>query len=125
MVVSRSHGDPAALEALLAGKRVARVLEAGSSLKLCLVAQGLADLYPRHGRTMEWDIAAGHAVLNAACGVVRRLTDGQTLNYGKDGYKNPHFVAIGLCAEASIGSIREDAESTPALRFHRPMPRDL
>ena len=67
----------------------------GSSLKLCLVAEGEADLYPRLGRTMEWDIAAGHAVLAAARGDVRTL-DGLPLRYGKPGFENPHFVASGL-----------------------------
>ena len=62
VVASRSHGDAAALDAFLAGRKVASLASAGSSLKLCLVAAGEADLYPRLGRTMEWDIAAGHAV---------------------------------------------------------------
>jgi 3'(2'), 5'-bisphosphate nucleotidase len=95
VVASRSHGDAAALETLLAGRQVAKVTNAGSSLKLCLVAEGLADLYPRQGRTMEWDIAAGHAVLAAAGGSVRRLDDAAPLRYGKQGLDNPHFVASG------------------------------
>ncbi|ODU08429.1 MAG: 3'(2'),5'-bisphosphate nucleotidase [Rubrivivax sp. SCN 71-131] len=94
VVASRSHGDAAALDAFLAGQRVARRVDAGSSLKLCLLAAGQADLYPRLGRTMEWDIAAGHAVLAAAGGSVRTL-DGQALRYGKPGFENPHFVARG------------------------------
>jgi 3'(2'), 5'-bisphosphate nucleotidase len=92
---SRSHGDAAALDAFLAGRRVAEVLSAGSSLKLCLIAEARADLYPRFGRTMEWDIAAGHAVLAAAGGGVYTL-DGAPLAYGKPGFENPHFVAQGL-----------------------------
>jgi len=96
VVASRSHGDAAALDAFLAGKKVASLANAGSSLKLCLVAAGEADLYPRLGRTMEWDIAAGHAVLRAAGGEVTRLDDGQPLRYGKPGFDNPHFVAAGL-----------------------------
>ena len=68
---------------------------AGSSLKICLVAAGEADLYPRLGRTMEWDIAAGHAVLAAAGGQVFTLT-GEGLRYGKPGLDNPHFYARGL-----------------------------
>jgi 3'(2'), 5'-bisphosphate nucleotidase len=67
-----------------------------SSIKLCLIAEGGADLYPRHGTTMEWDIAAGHAVLRAAGG---RLTspDGDPFVYGKaaEGFKNGWFVAQG------------------------------
>jgi 3'(2'), 5'-bisphosphate nucleotidase len=92
VVASRSHGDTALLERYLSGMQVARVVEAGSSLKLCLLAAGEADLYPRFGRTMEWDIAAGHAVLAAAGGSVRTL-DGGVLAYAKPGFENPHFVA--------------------------------
>ena len=62
VLASRSHGDVAALERFLRGRKVAALANAGSSLKLCLLAAGEADLYPRFGRTMEWDIAAGHAV---------------------------------------------------------------
>lgn len=95
VVASRSHGDPAELEAFLGGRKVAELRSAGSSLKICLVAAGEADLYPRLGRTMEWDIAAGHAVLCAAGG---RLTTvaGDPLPYGKPDFANPHFVAWGL-----------------------------
>jgi 3'(2'), 5'-bisphosphate nucleotidase len=95
VVASRSHGDAAALDAFLAGRRVASLVNSGSSLKLCLVAAGEADLYPRLGRTMEWDIAAGHAVLLAAGGRVTTL-QGEPLRYGKPGFENPHFVAQGL-----------------------------
>jgi len=95
VVGSRSHGDADALASFLRGRKVASVASAGSSLKLCLVAAGDADLYPRLGRTMEWDIAAGHAVLSAAGGSVSGL-DGEPLRYGKLGFDNPHFVAQGL-----------------------------
>jgi 3'(2'), 5'-bisphosphate nucleotidase len=95
VVASRSHGDPAAVQAFLAGRTVARQVAAGSSLKLCLLAAGEADLYPRFGRTMEWDIAAGHAVLAAAGGRVDTI-DGAPLRYGKPGFENPDFVASGL-----------------------------
>lgn len=94
VVASRSHGDAAALDAFLAGRQVAATTNAGSSLKLCLIAAGEADLYPRLGRTMEWDIAAGHAVLRAAGGSVSDL-QGRPLGYGKTGFDNPHFVAAG------------------------------
>lgn len=97
VVSSRSHGDGEALDAYLAGRRVAASVTAGSSLKLCLLAAGEADLYPRFGRTMEWDIAAGHAVLAAAGGEVCAL-DGAPLRYGKPGLENPHFVARGLAS---------------------------
>ena len=94
VVGSRSHGDATAMEAFLAGRQVAAFRAAGSSLKLCLIARGEADLYPRLGTTMEWDIAAGHAVLLAAGGCVLGL-DGASLGYGKAGYRNPHFAAYG------------------------------
>jgi 3'(2'), 5'-bisphosphate nucleotidase len=94
VVGSRSHGDAAAMEAFLHGLTVSAFRAAGSSLKLCLIAQGEADLYPRLGTTMEWDIAAGHAVLASAGGTVL-TTDGAPLLYGKPAYRNPHFAAYG------------------------------
>jgi 3'(2'), 5'-bisphosphate nucleotidase len=97
VVGSRHHGDDAAVEALLAGRPVASRRTVGSSLKLCLVAEGSADVYPRFGRTMEWDTAAGDAVLRAAGGAVRTL-DGAVLRYGKPGFENPDFAAWGAPA---------------------------
>ena len=95
VLASRSHADAAALSAFLAGRKVAARTDIGSSLKLCLLAAGEADLYPRLGRTMEWDIGAGHAVLASAGGRIDDLA-GKTLVYGKPGFDNPHFVASGL-----------------------------
>jgi 3'(2'), 5'-bisphosphate nucleotidase len=66
---------------------------AGSSLKFCLIATGEADIYPRVGRTMEWDTAAGHAVLTGAGGAVVRFDDHTTLKYGKADFANPFFIA--------------------------------
>jgi 3'(2'), 5'-bisphosphate nucleotidase len=94
VVSSRSHGDPDALSRFTSGRTVAKSVSAGSSLKFCLVAAGEADIYPRFGRTMEWDTAAGDAVLRAAGGRVTDLA-GVPLAYGKPGYENPHFVAWG------------------------------
>lgn len=94
IVSSRSHGDTDALARFTAGRRVASSVSAGSSLKFCLVAEGRADIYPRFGRTMEWDTAAGDAVVRAAGGRVTDL-DGRTLRYGKSGFENPHFIAWG------------------------------
>lgn len=93
VLTSRSHSD-AATEEFLAAITVRERISAGSSLKLCRVAEGTADLYPRLGRTMEWDIAAGHAVVLAAGGVVCTLA-GDPLGYGKPGHDNPAFVAYG------------------------------
>ena len=95
VATSRVHGDRAAVEALLQGQPVAQHLSAGSSLKFGLLASGQADVYPRYGRTMEWDTAAGQAVLVAAGGSVCD-TAGRTLRYGKPGFENPHFIARGL-----------------------------
>jgi len=94
VVGSRHHGDDAAVAALLAGRPIASRRTVGSSLKLCLLAEGAADVYPRFGRTMEWDTAAGDAILRAAGGAVRTL-DGQVLIYGKAGFENPDFAAWG------------------------------
>jgi 3'(2'), 5'-bisphosphate nucleotidase len=94
VVASRHHGDQVRLDAFLAGRTVAEVVNFGSSLKFCRVAEGRADLYPRFGRTMEWDTCAPHAVLLAAGGSVDTL-DGEPLGYGKPGWDNPHFVCWG------------------------------
>lgn len=95
VIASRTHRDTKTDEYLSLYK-VKEFLAAGSSLKFCLVAAGEADIYPRHGRTMEWDTAAGHAVLAAAGGSVTML-DGSPLLYGKTerGLDNPFFVARG------------------------------
>lgn len=98
-VGSRSHGGEET-QAYLKAFSIKDFIAAGSSLKLCLLAEGKADLYPRMGRTMEWDIAAGDAILRAAGGRVETL-DGQILRYGKRGqendsdFANPYFVAFG------------------------------
>lgn len=92
VVASKSHRD-AATDAYIARYAVAAFRSAGSSLKFCLVASGEADLYPRLGRTMEWDTGAGQAVLMAAGGVVVRADDLTPLRYGKPGRENPHFIA--------------------------------
>jgi 3'(2'), 5'-bisphosphate nucleotidase len=94
VLASRRHGDGMELEAFLARYKVAELKNAGSSLKFCLLANGKADLYPRFGRTMEWDTAAGHAVLLAAGGRVETV-DGKALGYGKPGFDNPAFIAFG------------------------------
>ena len=92
VVASKSHRDQATDDYI--GKyAVADMVSAGSSLKFCLVATGEADLYPRLGRTMEWDTAAGHAVLGGAGGKVVRFDDHVTLGYGKSGFANPFFIA--------------------------------
>lgn len=89
-VVSRSHPD-AHVEAFLRGYDVSSRVEAGSSLKFCIVAEGRADLYPRFGETWEWDTAAGHAVA-AEAGAAVTLPDGSPLLYNKESLKNPGFI---------------------------------
>ena len=92
VVASKSHRD-AATDDYIAKYAVKDMRSAGSSLKFCLVATGEADLYPRLGRTMEWDTAAGDAVLRGAGGHVVRFDDHTPLAYGKPGWDNPHFIA--------------------------------
>lgn len=92
VVASKSHRDQAT-DDYIAKYAVKDMKSAGSSLKFCLVATGEADLYPRVGRTMEWDTAAGHAVLAGAGGQVVRFDDHSPLRYGKEGYANPFFIA--------------------------------
>jgi 3'(2'), 5'-bisphosphate nucleotidase len=92
-VASRSHNSPAT-EAYLDQFDVASRISRGSSLKICMVACGEADLYPRLGPTMEWDIAAGDAVLRAAGGTLS-APDGSSMAYGKPRFFNSGFVAAG------------------------------
>lgn len=93
IVASKSHRDQAT-DDYIAKYSVKDMTSAGSSLKFCLVATGEADLYPRLGRTMEWDTAAGHAVVLGAGGKVVRFDDHTDLTYGKDGYENPFFIVL-------------------------------
>jgi len=92
-LVSKSHKTPE-VDAYLSKFTIKKEIASGSSLKFCRIATGHADIYPRLGRTMEWDTAAGHAVLFYAGGKVRDLDD-NILPYGKPGFENPHFVATG------------------------------
>jgi 3'(2'), 5'-bisphosphate nucleotidase len=92
VVASKSHRDQAT-DDYIAKYSVRDMTSAGSSLKFCLVATGEADIYPRLGRTMEWDTAAGDAVLRGAGGVVVRFDDRTVLTYGKPGWDNPFFIA--------------------------------
>ena len=105
VVASRSHNTPET-EAYIRDLGAAEIVSVGSSLKFCLVAGAEADVYPRFGRTMEWDTAAGDAVLRAAGGMTRTL-DGKALVYGKRNqsddadFANPHFIASGKSAGVS------------------------
>lgn len=104
IIESRSHKSPV-LEAFLKAFPRVELIEAGSSLKFCLLAAGEVDLYPRFGRTMEWDTAAGDAVLRASGGATIRV-DGADLTYDKrhqasdSDFANPFFVCYG---DAALG----------------------
>jgi 3'(2'), 5'-bisphosphate nucleotidase len=91
VVASRSHLN-AETDRYLRQLKISNLVSVGSSLKFCLVAAGEADVYPRLGPTMEWDTAAGHAVLAAAGGTVINL-DGSAFRYGKPEFRNPSFIA--------------------------------
>lgn len=99
IVASRSHNTPET-DAFIARHQPAEIVSVGSSLKFCMLACGDADLYPRFGRTMQWDTAAGDAVLRAAGGSTR-TPDGEVFRYGPGTaagdapFANPHFIAEG------------------------------
>lgn len=95
VLASRHYATDPRLDAFLQGRRVESVTHMGSALKIVRVAEGAGDLYPRFGRTMEWDTAAPQAVLEAAGGRLRQM-DGAPLPYGKTGWANPPFVCTGL-----------------------------
>jgi 3'(2'), 5'-bisphosphate nucleotidase len=101
-LVSRSHLDDDTI-AFLARLPIAERMSIGSSLKFCAIAEGIADVYPRFGRTMEWDTAAGDAILRAAGGVVLDPS-GASLRYDKSGdsYRNGAFVAWGDPPAATV-----------------------
>jgi 3'(2'), 5'-bisphosphate nucleotidase len=97
IVGSRSHATPE-LEAFVAEKRreygAVEFISAGSSLKLCLVAEGRADIYPRTGPTMEWDTAAGQAVVEFSGAKVFKYNTAEPLDYNKENLLNPWFVVV-------------------------------
>ncbi|WP_026480056.1 3'(2'),5'-bisphosphate nucleotidase CysQ [Ahrensia sp. 13_GOM-1096m] len=90
-VASRSHNTPETQD-FLDKNKISECVSAGSSLKFCVLAAGEADIYPRFGPTMEWDTAAGHAVLSGAGGQVVNI-DGSPFKYGKPDFRNPNFIA--------------------------------
>ena len=112
-IASKSHATPetdAYLTACGSGER----LSVGSSLKFLLLAEGKADLYPRAGPTMEWDTAAGDAVLRAAGGMTFDL-DGAPLVYGKPAYFNPGFVATGGATHPPLGPFYPNRQTEPGM----------
>lgn len=96
VVTSRNHKNAEALDKFLEDFKVKKMIARGSSAKICAVAEGKADMYPRLGLTCEWDTAAAHAVIEAAGGCLTDL-EGQPLSYGHGGKMlNPHFVASSI-----------------------------
>ena len=93
---SHHYADDPRMGRFLEGRHVARVVNIGSAEKFCRLAEGTADLYPRFGRTMEWDTAAPQAVVEAAGGRVLVLEGRAPLRYAKLGFENPGFVCEGL-----------------------------
>lgn len=102
VVRSRSHGTPEEDE-VLRRYSVGEQVAVGSSLKFCLIAEGKADLYYRHGPTMEWDTAAGQAILRIAGGSVTQL-DGSAVQYNKISLVNPGFVCRGNSSDPPVGN---------------------
>lgn len=95
VALSRTYGTATEVKRFLARYDVEGQVDAGSSIKFCLIARGEADVYPRYGGSMEWDTGAAHAVLRAAGGSVRQIDDGPELAYGKRDFRNDYFIAWG------------------------------
>ncbi len=107
VAASRSHMSPetqAFIDAAGAGYDSVELISAGSSLKMCLVAEGGADLYPRLGPTMEWDTAAAHVLVECAGGGVVRHDTGEPLTYNKPDLHNPWFVVRRYGLPDSVGA---------------------
>lgn len=97
VLISKNSANDKKLFNFLEQNKINQIIHTSSALKICKIAEGYADLYPRFGTTMEWDTAAGHAILSAAGGKIQKFC-GTELNYGntKQQYKNPEFIASGL-----------------------------
>ncbi|KQT45287.1 hypothetical protein ASG43_13075 [Aureimonas sp. Leaf454] len=119
VLVSRSRATTPDVTAFLARHLSAEVVPVGSSLKFCRIAEGMADLYPCFGRTMEWDTAAGQAVLEAAGGSVLDLQDAPLVYDKRDraheaDFANAYFVASGGPAGSSDAGESHSVEASPA-----------
>ena len=116
VVHSRTNESSRRLAEYFEGRRVSRRISCGSALKFGMLAAGDADLYPRFGTTMEWDTAAGQAILEAAGGCVLDFS-GQPLRYGKPGLKNDGFIAWGATPawrdDADFANLRRIAAAPP------------
>lgn len=94
VVVVSSYNISAKTKKYIKENNFSKIIAIPSSIKLCMIAEGVVDVYPKFGQTMEWDIAAGHAILKTAGGEVLDI-NGLPLLYAKDNFCNPHFVACG------------------------------
>ncbi len=101
VIVSSIHHIDSETKDFLAKFPTAIIEPTSSSIKFCCIAEGIADIYPRFGSIMEWDTAAGHAVLNAAGGHVL-APDGSPFMYGKKGFRNTSFIALGDAEDTSF-----------------------
>lgn len=111
---SHAHADGPRLDDFLRDIKVAKILRSSSSLKICTIAAGKADLYPRFGPTCEWDTAAGEAILRAAGGQISGL-DGANLVYGKygEGFLNPAFIACSADVQTSLNERTAARQNNP------------
>lgn len=96
VVASRSHLNAATQSFINSIEGEKDLVNIGSSLKFCLLAEGKADMYPRFGPTMEWDTAAGDAILRASGGMTIHAENSEPLTYNKPDLKNPDFIAFRL-----------------------------
>lgn len=96
VVTSSSSINGVKLNNFLKNKKIDKTILTSSSIKICMIAEGVADIYPRFGQTMEWDTAAGHAILNASGGSITTF-EGNNISYGniEKKYHNPEFIAMG------------------------------
>ena len=95
VVASRSHLTPETEQFVAEARSMfpcVEMISSGSSIKMCLVAEGTADVYPRFAPTMEWDTAAGHAIVRAAGGEIYRTDVNEPLRYNKENLLNPWFI---------------------------------
>ncbi|MDC0864591.1 3'(2'),5'-bisphosphate nucleotidase CysQ [Rickettsiaceae bacterium] len=102
-VVSSHHFNQKTKD-YLKNNGISKIISMPSSLKLCMIAEGVADIYPKFGTTMEWDIAAGHALINANGGKLS-IHSGEEILYGKDHFENSNFIAISRNISSSINTL--------------------
>jgi 3'(2'), 5'-bisphosphate nucleotidase len=95
VAVISSHHLNSKTQSYINDHNFAKVIAVPSSIKLCMIAEGAADIYPKFGETMEWDIAAGHALIKASGGEIQTL-EGSAVKYAKENFLNSHFIALNF-----------------------------